>query len=173
MNQLAAALSDDDAAPAGSLLMLRLADLTGLNRRNGRESADEVLRRVGQMLAQVTGTHPEAAAARLNGADFALLLPGVQDPAEQAEKLLHALNDLSAAGLLDTANISATLPARPTCTARRQALCWLASTPRWPQRKPGAGWPGARPTAIVRNLPPRMPTGNACSMAPYKPSACG
>lgn len=105
MNQLAAALSDDDAAPAGSLLMLRLADLTGLNRRNGRESADEVLRRVGQMLAQVTGTHPEAAAARLNGADFALLLPGVQDPAEQAEKLLHALNDLSAAGLLDSEHI--------------------------------------------------------------------
>lgn len=101
MNQLAAALSDDDAAPAGSLLMLRLADLAGLNRRNGRESADEVLRRLGRALDQATAGHPEAAAARLNGADFALLLPGVNDPARHAEKLLHALNDLSASGLLD------------------------------------------------------------------------
>jgi predicted signal transduction protein with EAL and GGDEF domain len=105
MNQLAAALSDDDAAAAGSLLILRLADLAGLNRRNGRESADEVLRRLGQTLDQVAVSKPGAAAARLNGADFALLLPGVQDPAEQAEKLLHALNDLSAAGLLDSEHI--------------------------------------------------------------------
>ncbi|TXH05374.1 MAG: EAL domain-containing protein [Rhodocyclaceae bacterium] len=101
MNQLAAALSDDDARPSGSLIMLRLADLAGINRRAGRETADELLRRVGLALNEQATDKPNAVAARLNGADFALLLPGVNDPAPMAEKLLHALNDLTAAGLID------------------------------------------------------------------------
>lgn len=101
MNQLASALSDDDAAPHGTLLMLRLADLAGINRQAGRETADEVLRRIGLTLAQIVADHPNAAAARLNGADFALLMPGMRDAAPVAEKLLRLLNDLVAAGLLD------------------------------------------------------------------------
>jgi predicted signal transduction protein with EAL and GGDEF domain len=105
MNQLAAALSDDDAFPSGSLIMLRLADLAGINRRAGRETADELLRRVGVALGEQAKGRLNAVAARLNGADFALLLPGVHDPAAQAEKLLHALNDLAAAGLIDSDRI--------------------------------------------------------------------
>lgn len=101
MNQLAAALSDDDAAASGSLVLLRLADLAGINKRAGREMADELLRRLGSTLNGLAAEKPNAAAARLNGADFALLLPGVQDPAPYAEILLHALNDLTAAGLID------------------------------------------------------------------------
>ncbi|MBS1140120.1 MAG: diguanylate cyclase/phosphodiesterase [Proteobacteria bacterium] len=101
MNELAAALSDDDASASGTLLMLRLGDLAGINRRAGRETADEVLRRIGTTLNALAADKPNAAAARLNGADFALLLPGVQDPALQAEKLLHALSDLAAAGLIE------------------------------------------------------------------------
>lgn len=101
MNELAAALSDDDASASGTLLMLRLGDLTGINRRAGRETADEVLRRIGATLNALAAEKPNAAAARLNGADFALLLPGVRDPALQAEKLLHTLSDLAAAGLIE------------------------------------------------------------------------
>ncbi|MBL8430078.1 MAG: EAL domain-containing protein [Dechloromonas sp.] len=101
MNQLAAALSDDDAPASGSLLLLRLADLAGINKRAGREIADELLYRIGGTLNGLTAEKPNAASARLNGADFALLLPGVQDPAPYAEILLHALNDLAAAGLID------------------------------------------------------------------------
>ena len=101
MNQLAAALSDDDATPAGSLLILRLGDLAGINRRAGRETADELLRRVGRTLNNLAAENHNAAAARLNGADFALLLPGVPDPAPHVEILLHTLNDLVAAGLID------------------------------------------------------------------------
>lgn len=101
LNQLDAALSDDDAAPTGSLLMLRLADLAGINRRAGRETADELLRRLGAVLQDLAGKRPGAAAARLNGADFALLLPGNQDPAQPADKLLNTLRDLVSAGLID------------------------------------------------------------------------
>src|SRR5574343_409790 len=71
MNQLASALSDDDAAPHGTLLMLRLADLTGINRRLGRETADTLLHRIGQAMVDIATAHPNSAAARLNGADFA------------------------------------------------------------------------------------------------------
>jgi predicted signal transduction protein with EAL and GGDEF domain len=105
MNQLAAALSDDDAPASGSLVMLRIADLAGINKRAGRETTDELLRRVGVALNELAGDKANAAAARLNGADFALLLPGIQDPAPQAEKLLHALNGLAAAGLIDSDRI--------------------------------------------------------------------
>lgn len=101
LNQLEAALSDDDAEPDGALLMLRLADLAGINKRAGRETADEVLRQVSAVLAEIASSNPRAAAARLNGADFALLLPGTQDPSAAAERLLQQLRDLSSAGLID------------------------------------------------------------------------
>ncbi len=101
MNQLAAALNDDDALPHGSLLILRIADLAGINKRAGRENADEVLRRIGATFAEMASQTPGIAAARLNGADFALLLPGTNTPDTQAEQLLQMLRDLSAAGLID------------------------------------------------------------------------
>lgn len=101
LNQLEAALSDDDAASNGTLLMLRVADLAGINKRAGRETADELLRRIGGKFTELTASKPGAAAARLNGADFALLLPGVQDPTTTAEQLLSLLRDLSSAGLID------------------------------------------------------------------------
>lgn len=101
LNQLDAALNDDDATPTGSLILLRLADLAGINRRNGRETADELLRRLGGTLREISGDTTDAAVARLNGADFALLLPGVQDPAPQAERLLEGLRNLVSAGMID------------------------------------------------------------------------
>lgn len=105
LNQLEAALSDDDAARDGTLLMLRVADLAGINKRAGRETADEVLRRLGCKFTELAANKPGAAAARLNGADFALLLPGVQDPTATAEQLLSLLRDLSSAGLIDSERI--------------------------------------------------------------------
>lgn len=105
LNQLDAALSDDDAPPSGSLLMLRLGDLAGINRRAGRETADELLRRLGGTLLELAAGMPGAAVARLNGADFALLVPNVQDPAPYASKLLDTLRNLVSAGLIDGENI--------------------------------------------------------------------
>lgn len=101
MNQLAAALSDDDAPAQGSLIMLRLADLAGLNRRAGRQTADEVLRQIGSTLSALGEGHPRAAAARLNGSDFALLLPGVDDPGAASKRLLELLRNLVACGQID------------------------------------------------------------------------
>ena len=101
LNQLDVALSDEDAPPTGTLLMLRLGDLAGINRRAGRETADELLRRLGSTLLELSAEMPDAAVARLNGADFALLIPGILEPSPYANKLLDTLRDLVSAGLID------------------------------------------------------------------------
>ena len=100
MNRLAIALNDEDAPTRGSLIMLRLADLAGINRCAGRETADEVLRRTGAALRELAEKNPGAEAARLNGADFTLLLPGQNDPQPACQQLLAALQSLVAAQLL-------------------------------------------------------------------------
>ena len=100
MNRLAIALNDEDAPTRGSLIMLRLADLAGINRCAGRETADEVLRRTGAALRELAEKNPGAEAARLNGADFSLLLPGQNDPQPACQQLLVALQSLVAAHLL-------------------------------------------------------------------------
>ncbi len=105
MNQLNAALSDDDAAPSGSLLLLRLTDLAGINKRAGREAADEVLRRIGKAFNDIVAQSPGAAPSRLNGADFALLLPGLNDPTVAAEQLLDVMRDLVAADLIEPGKV--------------------------------------------------------------------
>lgn len=105
MNQLDVALRSDDAPPAGTLLILRLADLAGINKRAGREAADEVLRRTGKAIAQHAEKSPGASAARLNGADFALLLPGHAEPQAIAESLLDTLRHMASAGLIDEERI--------------------------------------------------------------------
>ena len=97
MNRLESALHDDDQPPEGSVLLLRIADLGGLNRRLGREAADACLCRTSEILAQMAQT-TGGFAARLNGADFALLLPGLGSADAQAEQLLGALQDLGVAG---------------------------------------------------------------------------
>lgn len=100
MNRLAITLNDEDAPTRGSLIMLRLADLAGINRCAGRETADEVLRRTGAALRELAEKNPGAEAARLNGADFTLLLPGQNDPQPACQQLLAALQSLVAAHLL-------------------------------------------------------------------------
>jgi EAL domain-containing protein (putative c-di-GMP-specific phosphodiesterase class I)/GGDEF domain-containing protein len=101
MNQLDAALKDDDAAAFGSLLFVRLTDLVGINKRGGREAADDVLQKIGKALAEIAAQIHGGAPARLHGGDFALLLPGIADPGAFAEKLLTVMGDLVAAGLID------------------------------------------------------------------------
>jgi diguanylate cyclase (GGDEF)-like protein len=80
-----------ESAPAGALLILRLQDLEGVNRRLGHEATDHVLAAV----AEVLQTYPQrvagAVAGRLNGSDFALALPVSGVAAETAASLLQAL----------------------------------------------------------------------------------
>lgn len=70
------ALTDEQAAPVGVLVVCRVLDLMGINRAIGRERTDLLLTACGDMLRSVLEQYsPEPLLGRLNGADFGLLLP--------------------------------------------------------------------------------------------------
>jgi EAL domain-containing protein (putative c-di-GMP-specific phosphodiesterase class I)/GGDEF domain-containing protein len=68
-----AALQTDSAG--GTLFLIRVARLTELNHRLGRETTDDLLRRIGETLREMAVARPNTIGGRLNGADFALLMP--------------------------------------------------------------------------------------------------
>ena len=84
-------LSGDQAAGRCGLLLLRLADLTGMNRRIGHAGADQVLRTIGQTLLSYPHRADGCFAGRLNGSDFALLLPVGAMAEETAATLVRSL----------------------------------------------------------------------------------
>jgi len=90
MAQLGHALEAEEST-AGALVLVRLADLVGVNRREGRAQTDQLLRRTAEVIAHSAGQCGGGATARLNGADFALILPPQQDAASCCGALLTAL----------------------------------------------------------------------------------
>lgn len=86
-NRLAGALDAESASGPGLLVLLRLRNLAGINRKEGRAAADALLLGVAQVLAQAASAYQGALAGRLNGADFAMILPD-GDPAQV--QALHA-----------------------------------------------------------------------------------
>jgi diguanylate cyclase (GGDEF)-like protein len=89
MQRLGAMLHEEHGAASGALVLLRLADLTGLNRTLGREATDRALRCLADVLRETTGTG--ALAGRLNGSDFALALAASADAAGAAAALTDRL----------------------------------------------------------------------------------
>lgn len=90
MARLHQALEAEDSCGIG-LILIRVADLAGINRRQGREATDELLRRFAVVVQALSAQSVNSLGARLNGADFALLLIGQNSPRQQAEHLLHVL----------------------------------------------------------------------------------
>ncbi|MEW6134070.1 MAG: LapD/MoxY N-terminal periplasmic domain-containing protein [Pseudomonadota bacterium] len=86
INKVQAALSEEDAALSGSLFILRLIDLIGMNRELGREATDVLLKRVA---ASLQASCPDASClvGRLNGSDFAVLAPDADAVAELAQRI--------------------------------------------------------------------------------------
>jgi EAL domain-containing protein (putative c-di-GMP-specific phosphodiesterase class I)/GGDEF domain-containing protein len=82
------------ARRSGGLVLLRVADLEGLNRRLGEEAVDRLLAAAAELLASYPRHLEGAVAGRSGGAEFALLLssPGLAE--ETAEALLAALQSL-------------------------------------------------------------------------------
>lgn len=89
--RLAAVLADGGGPAGAGLLLVRLKDLQGMNQRIGHTSADHVLQALAQALQAYTVRIDQCFAGRLNGADFALLLPVGGLAAETASALLRAL----------------------------------------------------------------------------------
>ena len=88
----------------GAVFIARVANLATVNQSLGRKDTDELLRAFGRGLVSVSQQYPEALAARLNGADFAMLVPELASPNDVAQQLFQAL----------TREASAYLPERPS-----------------------------------------------------------
>ncbi len=94
MARLRQSLDAEDAV-GGSLLMIRLTDLTGINRRLGRATTDHFLKEAGTAIGQYAEHRNHGFAARLNGADFAVMLPGETNPRVAADALLNSLAEMA------------------------------------------------------------------------------
>jgi EAL domain-containing protein (putative c-di-GMP-specific phosphodiesterase class I)/GGDEF domain-containing protein len=88
----------------GAVFIARVANLATVNQSLGRKDTDELLRAFGRGLVSISEQYPEALAARLNGADFAMLVPDLATPQDAAQQLFQAL----------TSEASAYLPDRPS-----------------------------------------------------------
>lgn len=82
------ALVRDDFGASGVLVIVRIAGLAELNRRIGRVDVDQLLRRIGDRLAQASAGHRAPwIVARLSAADFAVMAPGETDAMAAAQIL--------------------------------------------------------------------------------------
>lgn len=77
--------------PRLGLVILRVCDVQGMNRRIGREAADHVLQTLAQTMMQYPHRHDGCLAGRLNGTDFALVLPVPGVARETAHALVSAM----------------------------------------------------------------------------------
>lgn len=99
MAQLQAVLEMEDAF-SGSLVLIRVANLIDINRRLGRAETDNMLTAVAAVLSKIVHAVPNSLAARLNGADFGLLLP-LTDAHPFADELLDTLVGATSAYIED------------------------------------------------------------------------
>jgi EAL domain-containing protein (putative c-di-GMP-specific phosphodiesterase class I)/GGDEF domain-containing protein len=89
LTQLGRAL--DSGLPRLGLVILRVSDVPGMNRRIGREASDHVLQSLAQTLMQYPHRTDGCLAGRLNGTDFALALPVAGVARETAQALVNAM----------------------------------------------------------------------------------
>ena len=73
MTQLKEALHTEESA-FGSFMLLRVADLMGVNKRHGRAGADKMIKTIAGILKSHSEKMDNSQVSRLNGSDFALLI---------------------------------------------------------------------------------------------------
>jgi diguanylate cyclase (GGDEF)-like protein len=84
LSRLKAVLGSEDGPAAGALLLIRLTDLQRLNRQLGHAGTDALLRDSAAVLIESAARHAQPEVGRLNGSDFAMLLPDVGSLREPA-----------------------------------------------------------------------------------------
>lgn len=105
--RLSALLGDADEPVGGYLLLIRVAGLAELNQRLGGHKADALLRRLADDLKQRGRNNPGGLAARLRGADFALLCPELseREAMQLADELCALWSMYQAMDLTDTVGV--------------------------------------------------------------------
>lgn len=96
MRQLQAALAADSLAGGGTLVMLRVARLAALNDTLGRHETDQLLKDIARELEHIADAR-SGHVGRLNGSDFALVLPGednLKSLSQEFKRQLHPIADV-------------------------------------------------------------------------------
>jgi len=98
MARLDAALANEEGAGEGTLYLIRVVDLTSMNRVIGYRQTDEVLQRISSVLTEVSAGLQGVAIGRLNGGDFGISmvpdsvpLPG---PENHVDAIRRAFSEL-------------------------------------------------------------------------------
>ena len=105
MAQLRQCVDAEDSV-GGALVLVRLGHLAAMNVRLGREATDVFLKSVGHAVAaQMSATHA-GVAARLNGADFAVLLPAEAAGLGFANLLMQTLTQLATPYVEDAVRVA-------------------------------------------------------------------
>ena len=157
---LEALLRGQGAPTELGLVLLRLRDLQGMNQRIGHAATDHVLEALGQALQAYPLRIARCSAGRLNGSDFALLLPtgGVAD--ETAQSLLHALRGpVSSIDALASVAAGVVELRGPLRAAQALALADTALAHAEAQARHGFATAAASPAAIPGEA--ALPQGHA------------
>lgn len=105
MARLRQSLDAEDAV-GGSLLLVRLADLSGINRRLGRAATDDFVKRCAEVIEVCAAVGRPGIAARLNGADFAVMLSGEANGRTAAKALVARLIEVATPFIVDEPAVS-------------------------------------------------------------------
>lgn len=108
-SELADALENPQVTGTGTFIMIRVRDLLRINQELGRRTTDDLLKAMAARLLGFAAGFRDSACGRLNGSDFAVMLPA--NPLDEAR--LAALSaELSPAGI-DGPRLSLAIGAAP------------------------------------------------------------
>ncbi|MCX2977014.1 bifunctional diguanylate cyclase/phosphodiesterase [Candidatus Marimicrobium litorale] len=92
LRTLESALQSNDDRSSGSLCIVRVTNLSNLNKEFGRKAIDALLHDMGTALNRIVVQHNGWSAARLNGSDFAVIAPRLQDAATLGSDVQGAMS---------------------------------------------------------------------------------
>lgn len=90
LNHVDAVVTGEDSDSRGALLLLRVSELETMNQMAGRPQTDALLRDLAGALQQVADDHPRALVGRLNGSDFALIIPGMDEELGKLDSIVQS-----------------------------------------------------------------------------------
>lgn len=95
-SQFSELLKSEEQESSGSLMLLRIIDLASINKRLGRLDTDKFLKIFAKSIEDSVASFPEKLVGRLNGADFSIAIPGLDDAEALANELFTRIaKDLS------------------------------------------------------------------------------
>ena len=106
-SQMTAQLDRRDSTFQGILLLVQVKDLQELNQQKGFQAGDDLLKRIGDTLQNITAQYPHAILSRLAGGDFGVFVPDGSswDAESMAEAICFQMKQLAVENLSLTDNV--------------------------------------------------------------------